>query len=68
MVAGRGEKGCAVGASSDTPSHYQGEQILSELRKIREQLSTAGWAATMVGIFAVYAGILILVLTSARGR
>jgi hypothetical protein len=35
---GRGEKGCAVGASSDTPSHSQAAQVLDELRSIRRTI------------------------------
>jgi hypothetical protein len=35
---GRGEKGCAVGASSDTPSYSQAERMLDELRSMRRTI------------------------------
>jgi len=44
----RGEKGCAVGASSDTPSYSQAEQVLVELRSIRRTIE--GLERTMTAL------------------
>ena len=45
---GRGEKGCVVSASSNTPSYSQAEQVLSELRSIRRTIEQL--ERTMAGL------------------
>jgi hypothetical protein len=67
-VVGRGEKGCAVGASTDTPSSWQVHDVLTELRgiartleRIRSQLELAGFLTLMV---LLTGGVLALIATA----
>jgi len=73
-VVGRGEKGSAMGAYSDTPSSRQVADLLREVTglmrevkqlnrtadRIQEQLSSAGLALYFVGLLSLTAGVLYL--------
>ena len=56
-----------MGASSDTPSHYQGEQMLSELRSIRFSLTSLKGGLLLAEFFVLYLGIFTVIILSSRG-
>jgi hypothetical protein len=65
-VVGRGEKGCAVGASSDTPSYTQADRLLTAIEqldrnveRIQRQLEAAGSFFRYAGFVVLYVALLI---------